>query len=665
MNLLPKDSQEFHQKEYWDSFFKKRGKKAFEWYGEYHELCGILHKYTRAVDNILQVGCGNSSLASDLYDVGYRNIRSIDISDLVISQMSQQNKHRGELIFEKMDVTNMRFKDEEFSVVIDKGTLDALFTDTTKDVIEKVEQMWEEIGRVLRVGGRYLCVSLLQPHILSSMVTWFSNRGWPVRVIRCVEAEQSKAAQDRVFPVFVVVATKFRPSSTMRPVLELSLSTDGQISRLGEAESLVKSIRGCQQFSALRARLAGGGDKTIAEASLDLREAGQEKPRYSLFLAERKKPSNIVFAAFIVPQGREVEWMFATAEGRAQLCDSASCSRLVVVHLARDNTFSSLTQVQEELAGPVLELAPDNLPAKYKVPFLSAGSEQVGDRVERCRGQSTLSGMYVVEDVCVGESHVRRLIFLARPHLTQSEAILKTVKGKNKKPKKVVDLAVLASSYHGIMVGSLGIYMSAPSKVLVVGLGGGSLPNYIHSNFPLSNVHVVEIDPAIVRVAQDQFSFTPGERLTVSTTCGLAYIRDNDKDKFNIIMLDVDSKDISSGMSCPPPAFLETNYLNSLFTRLQPGGMLVLNLVCRDSLLRAEMMEKLSNVWNTIITYKLEEEVNEIIFCSSNEKLKSVEVKQTFNQAFKQVNDHVKKANRSMDDLIDLEESLQLLKVSH
>ena len=177
MNLLPKDSQEFHQKEYWDSFFKKRGKKAFEWYGEYHELCGILHKYTRSVDTILQVGCGNSSLASDLYDVGYRNIRSIDISDLVINQMSQQNRHRGELIFEKMDVTEMRYKDAEFSVVLDKGTLDALFTDTSEKVVGMVEKMWEEISRVLRVGGRYLCVSLLQPHIMSSMVTWFSSRG--------------------------------------------------------------------------------------------------------------------------------------------------------------------------------------------------------------------------------------------------------------------------------------------------------------------------------------------------------------------------------------------------------------------------------------------------------------------------------------------------------
>ena len=115
MNLLPKDSKEFHQKEYWDSFFKKRGKKAFEWYGEYHELCGVLHKYCKVTDKILQIGCGNSSLASDLYDVGYRQITSIDISDLVINQMNKINsKSRPELVFDKMDVTDMSFDDDSF-----------------------------------------------------------------------------------------------------------------------------------------------------------------------------------------------------------------------------------------------------------------------------------------------------------------------------------------------------------------------------------------------------------------------------------------------------------------------------------------------------------------------------------------------------------------------
>ena len=516
--------------------------------------------------------------------------------------------------------------------------------------------------------NRYVCVTLLQPHILTSIVPWFSSRGWPVRVIRCPEADINKAAQDRGLPVFVLVATKFKQNNNMRPVLEFSLSSDGQINRLPDSDSLVASVRGCQQFTALRARLAGGGDKTMAEASLDLSLPGDHRPRYSLFLAERIKASNLRFAAFIVPQGREVEWLFATAEGRSQLADSASCARLVVVHLARENTFTSLTQVQEELAGTVLELAPDNLPAKYQVPFLTqAGAEQVGERIERCRGQSSLSGQFVVEDVSVGtDMFVRRLIFLSRPHLTQSEANLRTVKMKKNKTKKVVDLSSLASTYHSVMIGSMGLYLSAPTRVLVVGLGGGSLPIYLHSKFPLTNVHVVEIDPAIVRVAQDQFSFSPDDRLTVSTCCGLQYVQDNPGEMFDIIMLDVDSKDMaSSGLSCPPSTFLDSNYLQTVSNRLSKGGMFVLNLVCRDSVLRAEIVTKLSSLWSCVVSYKLEEEVNEILFCSNSDKLKTGDKNRTFHQAFKLVNDHVKKVTKDQDDLIDLEDSIKLLKINN
>jgi hypothetical protein len=37
---------------------------------------------------------------------------------------------------------------------INKGTLDALFTDTSEKVVSMMEKMWEKISRVLRVGGR-------------------------------------------------------------------------------------------------------------------------------------------------------------------------------------------------------------------------------------------------------------------------------------------------------------------------------------------------------------------------------------------------------------------------------------------------------------------------------------------------------------------------------
>ena len=78
---------------------------VFKRYGEYLELCGILHKYVKVTDNILVVGCGNSSLSADLYDVGHHNITNIDISDIVIRQMNEKHsKDRSNMKFLKMDM---------------------------------------------------------------------------------------------------------------------------------------------------------------------------------------------------------------------------------------------------------------------------------------------------------------------------------------------------------------------------------------------------------------------------------------------------------------------------------------------------------------------------------------------------------------------------------
>ena len=61
----------------------------------------------------------------------------------------------------------------------------------------------------------------------------------------------------------------------------------------------------------------------------------------------------------------------------------------------------------------------------FQVPFLSLGEDTVGDRVERCRGNSEFSGEFVVEDVQVSDDVFRRLIFLDNKNITQSEAKLK------------------------------------------------------------------------------------------------------------------------------------------------------------------------------------------------------------------------------------------------
>jgi len=69
----------------------------------------------------------------------------------------------------------MSFADDQFSVVLDKGTVDALFTDSSTEVVSRIDKMISEISRVLRVGGRFICISLAQNHIVDYIVRFFSK----------------------------------------------------------------------------------------------------------------------------------------------------------------------------------------------------------------------------------------------------------------------------------------------------------------------------------------------------------------------------------------------------------------------------------------------------------------------------------------------------------
>lgn len=67
----------------------------------------------------------------------------------------------------------MDFEDGEFGVVFDKGTLDALMVDETESVVADIDAMFKEIGRVLKQGGRYIIITLLQDQILKKVFSYF------------------------------------------------------------------------------------------------------------------------------------------------------------------------------------------------------------------------------------------------------------------------------------------------------------------------------------------------------------------------------------------------------------------------------------------------------------------------------------------------------------
>lgn len=63
-----------------------------------------------------------------------------------------------------------------------------------------------------------------------------------------------------------------------------------------------------------------------------------------------------------------------------------------------------------------------------------------------------------------------------------------------------------------------------PLALLVVGLGGGSLPLFVHDHFPKSCIDAVEIDPSMLEVATRWFGFSQSDRMKVHIADGLDYI---------------------------------------------------------------------------------------------------------------------------------------------
>jgi spermidine synthase len=80
---------------------------------------------------------------------------------------------------------------------------------------------------------------------------------------------------------------------------------------------------------------------------------------------------------------------------------------------------------------------------------------------------------------------------------------------------KIGDPFALALDYTRCMMGFL-LFHPRPSRALMIGLGGGSLPKFFYKNLRKTKTRIVELDERIVRTARTQFRLpADDERLSV------------------------------------------------------------------------------------------------------------------------------------------------------
>ncbi|KAL6262444.1 hypothetical protein P5V15_007530 [Pogonomyrmex californicus] len=528
------------------------------------------------------------------------------------------NGTRPDLVYEHMDATKMTYPDEKFSVVLDKGTLDALMPDTKETTVSIIDKYFKEITRVLRNGGRYICISLLQEHILRKLLSYFPVSGFMFRITRCHEAEsKARVEEGSSVPVFVIIATKFNKLS--QTVLEIAL-VDGPPERLSTTDDMISAVLSAQQSALVCNSLYKRSVADVGEVSLDLHRPGDKHPRYTVYVLDQPRTHGAkTYAAFIVPQGKETDWLFSTKEGRQQVLKSAQRDRLAIVTLRREHKFENWDAVKAELEDCVRNLAPAGLCDKNDIPFLSLGSD-VGVRTVCYEGKSDISGPFVIEEVKKDDHEFRRLIFLNNPYVIQSEARLKEAKSRRGKTKKIVDPGFLACEHHIHMSAGVNavIDTKVQDEIMIIGLGGGGLCLFLHHCFPKLKITAVEIDNAMLKVATEYFNVVLDDRMKVEIADGIRYIKDVaiSETKYKAILFDIDSKDTTIGMSCPPKQFLEISVLKAVAACLTKDGLFILNLVSRDKSLKQKVKDDLKSVFQSIACHAIQDEVNEIVMCS-------------------------------------------------
>lgn len=633
MNLVPENNSDFSTTEYWDSFFTKR-KTTFEWYGNYENLKHLLVKYISTKDVILMSGCGNSDLSLQLYSDGFTNMTSVDNSEVVIANMNKKHKDKYPgLVYVIKDILNTEYQNETFSVVIDKGTLDALMPDDDAESLTRAMAMFNEIKRILKFGGRYICVSLLQYHIAKFIFSYFSENGWIIRVCQCTEVEDSHDFNGQ--PVFMVICTKVNKIPGANPVLEWN--SDGITNeRLGSINELLEIVIDTQKSVSMCFDLTKCQMKDMSNSyRFEINCSQTKTPRYTITIVEspsEKNANKMTFSGFIVPRGREHEWLFNSDEGQEILRRNCNVDRLAIISMHRGQIYRNLKQVQQELSRLMLKIAPLGVIKRGDlIQFLSL-EQQLGDRKIIMESKSEHSGNFVIEEVTGEKDDIfRRLVFLNMPHIIQSEAkIIQTGSGETK-----IDYSHFLSDYIpylGLGVGIIANQTNKDPRILLIGLGGGVLTNLLINAYRQINIIALELDLVVYNIAKEAFGLIEDSRLEVHICDGLEYLSNAVKngDNYDAVVYDIDVKDPSLGLSGPPKAFLAQEVLNNVKSLIGEQGLFLLNFVCRASDVKTEIVDVLKTNFKQFTSLKVAEDINRVLLArNSNEAINEQLLKQT------------------------------------
>ena len=116
------------------------------------------------------------------------------------------------------------------------------------------------------------------------------------------------------------------------------------------------------------------------------------------------------------------------------------------------------------------------------------------------------------------------------------------------------------------------LFNPAPHRILLLGLGGGSLAKFCYRRLPSSTITVVESDPNVIALREEFRVPSDDERFHVLQADGVRYVAGRGPRK-DVILVDAYDR---HGIA--PPELATAQFYDEVSRRLSIGGVLVVNL---------------------------------------------------------------------------------------
>lgn len=183
---------------------------------------------------------------------------------------------------------------------------------------------------------------------------------------------------------------------------------------------------------------------------------------------------------------------------------------------------------------------------------------------------------------------------------------------RNQSCVDVNDRDMLVFTYTRMSLAGL-LLMPEPKKILIAGLGGGSIPVTFNDLFPNAEIDIVEIDQAVVNVAKDYFFFEENENMKVSVNDARVFIKRAgiSGEKYDYIILD------AFGGDYIPEHLLTREFLEEVKQVMSPEAVLVANTFSTSRFYDHESVTY-QRVFNEFFNFKLPTSGNRIIITQLN-----------------------------------------------